>query len=124
MVADRARGQVEPGGQVGDGRVPARGEQFLDPALMRHALLDETFRQMGATLDLDQLARGLINIVVPHFSNLAGLLLLESLVAADEPPAQQADGSYLLRRMAVASSATGASLSRKPRAPAAIAAAR
>ncbi len=81
---------------------PPSVEQFLDPALMRHALLDETFRQMGATLDLDQLARGLINIVVPHFSNSAGLLLLESLVAADEPPASQNDGSYLLRRMAIA----------------------
>ena len=81
---------------------PPSVEQFLDPALMRHALLDETFRQMGATLDLDQMARGLINIVVPHFSNSAGLLLLESLVAADEPPAPQNDGSYLLRRMAIA----------------------
>ena len=78
-------------------------EQFLDPALMRHALLDETFRQMGATLDLDQMARGLINIVVPHFSNAASLLLLESLVAADEPRAPQADGSYVMRRMAIAS---------------------
>jgi hypothetical protein len=57
---------------------------------------------MGATLDLDQMARGLINIVVPHFSNSASLLLLESLVAADEPPAPQGDGSYLLRRMAIA----------------------
>jgi GAF domain-containing protein len=81
---------------------PPSVEQFLDPALMRHALLDETFRQIGATLDLDQMARGLINIVVPHFCNAAGLLLLESLVAADEPPAPQGDGSQLLRRMAVA----------------------
>jgi stage II sporulation SpoE-like protein/GAF domain-containing protein len=80
---------------------PPSVEQFLDPALMRHALLDETFRQIGATLDLDQMARGLINIVVPHFCNSAGLLLLESLVAADEG-APQTDGSHLLRRMAVA----------------------
>ena len=82
---------------------PPSVEQFLDPALMRHALLDETFRQMGATLDLDQMARGLINIVVPHFSNAASLLLLESLVAADEPPASQADGSYVMRRIAITS---------------------
>ncbi len=65
---------------------PPADEQFLDPALMRHALLDDTFRQIGATLDLDQMARGLINIVVPHFCNSAGLLMLESMVAADEPP--------------------------------------
>jgi len=81
---------------------PPSVEQFLDPALMRHALLDETFRQIGATLDLDQMARGLINIVVPHFCNSAGLLLLESLVAADETAPPQADGSHLMRRMAVA----------------------
>jgi serine phosphatase RsbU (regulator of sigma subunit) len=81
---------------------PPSDEQFLDPALMRHALLDDTFRQIGATLDLDQMARGLINIVVPHFSNSAGLLVLESLVAADETPAYQVDGSHLLRRVAVA----------------------
>jgi len=81
---------------------PPSDEQFLDPALMRHALLEDTFRQIGATLDLDQMARGLINIVVPHFCNSAGLLMLESLVAADEPPVYQADGSHLLRRVAVA----------------------
>jgi serine phosphatase RsbU (regulator of sigma subunit)/anti-sigma regulatory factor (Ser/Thr protein kinase) len=81
---------------------PPSDKQFLDPALMRHALLDDTFRQIGATLDLDQMARGLINIVVPHFCNAAGLLVLETLVAADEPPAYPVDGSHLLRRIAVA----------------------
>ena len=82
---------------------PPADEQFLDPALMRHALLDDTFRQIGATLDLDQMAHGLINIVVPHFCNSAGLLMLESMVAADESPGHRVDGSHLLRRLAVAS---------------------
>ncbi|MBO0786257.1 MAG: SpoIIE family protein phosphatase [Actinobacteria bacterium] len=81
---------------------PPADEQFLDPALMRRALLDDTFRQIGATLDLDQMARGLINIVVPHFCNASGLLILESLVAADEFADQAPDGSQMLRRMAVA----------------------
>jgi serine phosphatase RsbU (regulator of sigma subunit)/anti-sigma regulatory factor (Ser/Thr protein kinase) len=81
---------------------PPTDEQFLDPALMRHALLEDTFRQIGATLDLDQMARGLINIVVPHFCNSSGLLVLESLMAADETPAGPVDGSHLLRRVAVA----------------------
>jgi serine phosphatase RsbU (regulator of sigma subunit) len=80
---------------------PATVEQFLDPALMRHALLDDTVRQLGATLDLEQMSRGLVNIVVPHFSNTAALVLLESLVA-DEPPAPQTDGSHLMRRISVA----------------------
>jgi serine phosphatase RsbU (regulator of sigma subunit) len=81
---------------------PASTERFLDPAVMRHALLDDTFRQVGATLDLDQMARGLISIVVAHFSNVASLHVQESLVA-DEAPAQRQDGPQLLRRLAVAS---------------------
>src|SRR5262245_2130011 len=81
---------------------PASTERFLDPAVMRHGLLDDTFRQIDATLDLDQMARGLINIVVAHFSDLASLQVQESLVA-DEAPTQQKDGPHLLRRLAVAS---------------------
>ena len=82
---------------------PPADEQFLDPALMRHALLDETFRQIGATLDLDQMARGLAGIAVPHFCNVASLLVLESLVAADEfSPEPTGDGSEPLRRIALA----------------------
>jgi serine phosphatase RsbU (regulator of sigma subunit) len=81
---------------------PASTERFLDPAVMRHGLLDDTFRQIDATLDLDQMARGLINIVVAHFSNVASLLVQESLVA-DEAPTQRQDGPHLLRRLAVAS---------------------
>jgi serine phosphatase RsbU (regulator of sigma subunit) len=81
---------------------PPSTERFLDPAVMRHALLDDTFRQIGATLDLDQMARGLIDIVVAHFSNVASLLVLESLVA-DEVPMQPEDGPHRLRRLAVAS---------------------
>jgi len=81
---------------------PASTERFLDPAVMRHGLLDDTFRQIGATLDLDRMARGLINIVVAHFSNVASLHVLENLVA-DEAPTRQGDGAHLLRRLAVAS---------------------
>ncbi len=81
---------------------PTRAERFVDPALMRHSLLDDTFRQIGATLDLDQVARGLINILVPHFCTAAGLLVLESMAAGDEFPVNPPDGSQLMRRLAVA----------------------
>jgi serine phosphatase RsbU (regulator of sigma subunit)/anti-sigma regulatory factor (Ser/Thr protein kinase) len=81
---------------------PPADEQFLDPALMRHTLLDDTFRQIGATLDLDQMARGLINIAVPHFCNVASLVLLESLVAAEEETAESPEASQPLRRMSIA----------------------
>jgi len=84
-------------------RMPEPGdERFVDPALMRHALLDDTFRRIGSTLDLDQMARGLIGIVVPHFCNAAGLLVLDSLAAIDDYPVHPPDGSQLLRRIAVA----------------------
>jgi serine phosphatase RsbU (regulator of sigma subunit) len=84
-------------------RMPPPGdERFVDPALMRHALLDDTFRRIGSTLDLDQMARGLIGILVPHFCNAAGLLVLDSVADTDEFPAPPPDGSQLLRRIAVA----------------------
>jgi serine phosphatase RsbU (regulator of sigma subunit)/anti-sigma regulatory factor (Ser/Thr protein kinase) len=81
---------------------PPLEERFLDPAVMRHALLDGAFRHISDALDLDQMARELTDIVVPHFCNAAGLLVLESLVGDDEMPALSTDGSQLVRRLAVA----------------------
>jgi len=78
-------------------------ERFLDPGMMRRALLDDPLTRFGASLDLDQVARGLINVLVPHFCNAAALLVLESLVAADEVHSEATDGSAVLRRLAVAS---------------------
>src|SRR6266700_5470655 len=69
---------------------------------MRHALLDGAFKRIGGALDIDQLAREFVNIIVPHFANAAGLLMLESLVGGDELPMETPDGSHLLRRLAVA----------------------
>src|SRR6266487_1912833 len=85
---------------------PSNDQRFTDPALMRRALLDDSFTRIGATLDLDQMGRGLVNVLVPHFCNAGRLLVLESLVGDDEFPvhAQDAqDGSHqLLRRIAIA----------------------
>jgi anti-sigma regulatory factor (Ser/Thr protein kinase) len=81
---------------------PLLEERFLDPAVMRHALLDGAFRRIGGALDIDQIARELINIVVPHFCNAAGVVMLESLVGEDEFPVGSPDGSNLMRRLAVA----------------------
>ncbi|WP_242894050.1 ATP-binding SpoIIE family protein phosphatase [Actinomadura litoris] len=82
-------------------RVPVPlADRFVDPAVIRRALLDDALPRIGSTLDLDLLARGLMDVLVPHFCNSGALLLLESLVDADEPPAGT-DGSLLLRRMAL-----------------------
>ncbi len=87
-------------------RIPApAAERFIDPALMRHALLDGAVRRIGGALDIDQLAPELANILVPHFCNSAGLLLMESLLGdGDGDGENTARGSnQLVRRLALAS---------------------
>jgi serine phosphatase RsbU (regulator of sigma subunit) len=81
---------------------PPSEERFLDPAVMRHALLDGAFSRTGGALDIDQMAPALVNIIVPHFCNSTGLLVLESLVGADEFPGDTYDGVPLVRRLAIA----------------------
>ena len=81
---------------------PPSEERFLDPAVMRHALLDGAFSRTGGAIDIDQLAPALVNIIVPHFCNSVGLLVLESLVGADEFPGSTYEGSPLVRRLAIA----------------------
>ncbi|HEY3957482.1 MAG TPA: SpoIIE family protein phosphatase [Streptosporangiaceae bacterium] len=76
-------------------------ERFLDPAVMRRALLDDSFTRVGGALDIDQMARELMDVIVPHFCNAAELSVLESLVGADELPADALNSSHLLRRLAV-----------------------
>jgi serine phosphatase RsbU (regulator of sigma subunit) len=83
-------------------RIPApREERFVDPALMRRQMLDETFTRIGDTLDVEQVASELLGALVPHFCNAADLLLLESLAGDDELPAHGPEGSSPLRRIAL-----------------------
>ena len=81
---------------------PPIQERFLDPAVMRHLMVDGAVRRIGGALDIDQMAPELINIIVPHFCNAAGLVVLESLVGEDEFPSESLDGTQLVRRLAVA----------------------
>ncbi|MGK5550522.1 SpoIIE family protein phosphatase [Actinomadura kijaniata] len=76
-------------------------ERYQDPALMRRALMDDPLTRFGASLDLDQTARGLVEVIVPHYCTTASVLVLESLVAADEVHGES--GSAVLRRIAVTS---------------------
>ncbi len=83
-------------------RIPVpRAERFVDPAIMRKHMLDDTFTRIGDTLDIDHLARELMDALVPHFCNAAELLLLETLIGNDELPAHGPDGSLPLRRIAL-----------------------
>jgi len=81
-------------------RIPApRAERFVDPALMRRLMLDDTLTRIGDTLDIDQVGAKLIEALVPHFCNAADLLLLESLIGDDELPAHGPEGPLPLRRI-------------------------
>jgi hypothetical protein len=83
-------------------RIPApRAERFVDPAVMRKQMLDDTFTRIGDTLDIEQLASELLAALVPHFCNAADLLLLESLAGDDELPSSGPEGSLPLRRIAL-----------------------
>ncbi len=81
---------------------PLSEGRFLDPAVMRHALLEGAVRRTGGALDIDQMAPELINIIVPHFCNSAGLLVLESLVGGEDAPADIPDNAHPVRRLATA----------------------
>jgi serine phosphatase RsbU (regulator of sigma subunit)/anti-sigma regulatory factor (Ser/Thr protein kinase) len=81
---------------------PPAAERFVDPALMRNALLDGAVRRIGGALDIEQMAPELVNILVPHFCNAAGLLMLESVMGDGEHPDLARDGMQLFRRLAVA----------------------
>ena len=61
-------------------------ERFQDPVQVRRALFDDPLTRFGANLDLDQCARELADVVVPHYCNVAAIVVLESIVAADESP--------------------------------------
>ncbi len=76
-------------------------ERFIDPALMRRQMLDGSLTRIGDTLDIDDVAHELLDALVPTFCNVAGLLLLESLVGDDELPAYGPEGSAPLRRIAL-----------------------
>jgi GAF domain-containing protein len=83
-------------------RIPAqREERFVDPALMRRQMLDDTFTKMGDTLDVEQVASVLLDALVPHFCNAGELLLLETLAGDDEWPAQDPEGGLPVRRIAL-----------------------
>ena len=75
-------------------------ERFVDPAVMRDALLRDAFTGVDDTLDFGDLASRLMGKVVPQFCNAAGLLILESLVGPEELPTHGPAGDVAVRRLA------------------------
>src|SRR6266568_4563361 len=79
----------------------AGGTSLAALALLRMQMLDDALTRIGDTLDIDDVARVLLDAIVPHFCNVAGLLLLESLAGDDELPSHGPEGSLPLRRIAL-----------------------
>lgn len=79
----------------------ATAERFVDPAVMRDALLRDAFSALDDTLDFDHLANVLMSKLVPVYCNAADLVILESLVGPEEFPSTGPDGFSSLRRLTV-----------------------
>lgn len=65
-------------------------------------LLNEAGRRIGSTLDLHLTAREIVAVTVPRFADAGAIYVLERLLADDDHPAAEADGSAVVRRLAVA----------------------
>ncbi|MEU8342833.1 SpoIIE family protein phosphatase [Spirillospora sp. NPDC048832] len=71
-------------------------------------LLNEAGRRIGSTLDLHRTAREIVSVTVPRFADAGAIYVLERLLADDDhpgagdQPAGEADGSVVVRRLAVA----------------------
>lgn len=85
--------------------VTARKEAAREAAAARRnlQLLNEAGARIGNSLDLQTTARELLDVVVPHFCDLATVDLYEALLAGDEAAPGLADGSAALRRVGFSS---------------------
>jgi len=81
-------------------RAPTLPDGVEQRPAQRAALLNATTR-IGSTLDLGQTAREMVMVTVPRFADTAAVFVLDRLVEGDEAPGAEADGSIVVRRLAV-----------------------
>uniref|UniRef100_A0AAU2JGJ5 protein-serine/threonine phosphatase n=1 Tax=Streptomyces sp. NBC_00049 TaxID=2903617 RepID=A0AAU2JGJ5_9ACTN len=70
----------------------------------RRGLSHAAAASIGASLDVTDMARILVNLLVPDFADLATVDLAEPVLVGDEPPRVDASGEVRLRRTAAAQS--------------------
>ncbi|MER6734301.1 SpoIIE family protein phosphatase [Streptomyces puniciscabiei] len=75
-------------------------------ARRRLALLNEASTRIGTTLDVVRTAEELIDVLVPHYADFAGVDLLDWVLGADEPP-MIPEGGVVLHRIAHGSTFEG-----------------
>jgi len=64
-------------------------------------LVSEAGMRLGASLDLAEIAREILDITVPRLADGGGVYVLERLLSADEPTGRQSGGQLVVRRVAV-----------------------
>ncbi|MGW3772148.1 PP2C family protein-serine/threonine phosphatase [Actinomadura verrucosospora] len=65
-------------------------------------LLEEAARRAGSTLDPHRAAGEIVAVTVPRFADAGAVYVLERLLADDDPPGAETEGSAVVRRLAVA----------------------
>ncbi|MEU9871948.1 GAF domain-containing SpoIIE family protein phosphatase [Actinomadura sp. NPDC048021] len=65
-------------------------------------LLDEAARRAGSTLDPHRAAGEIVAVTVPRFADAGAVYVLERLLADDDQPGAETEGSAVVRRLAVA----------------------
>ncbi|MET8700569.1 SpoIIE family protein phosphatase [Kitasatospora sp. NPDC004723] len=82
----------------------AARQQALDEARsaqQRLSLLNEASGRIGTTLDLYRTARELVDVVIPRFADFVTVDLREAVLDGEDPAPVPADGSVLMRAVAV-----------------------
>ncbi|MGW4893130.1 SpoIIE family protein phosphatase [Kitasatospora sp. NPDC004240] len=70
-------------------------------AQQRLSLLNEASTRIGTTLDLHRTAEELVEVVIPRFADFVTVDLRDTVLSGEEPGPVPADGSVLMRAVAV-----------------------
>lgn len=90
--------------QRADGRVEWAGQDSPEAYVMRQQLsfLNDASAHIGSTLDLSKTVTELCDVLVPRFTDFAGVQLLDEVVTGDAFPKQPSpDADSVMRRVAV-----------------------
>ncbi|MET9401602.1 SpoIIE family protein phosphatase [Kitasatospora sp. NPDC002965] len=81
-------------------------------AQQRLSLLNEASTRIGTTLDLDRTSEELVEVVIPRFADFVTVDLRDAVLGGEDPSPVPADGSVLMRAVAVGEAAADGTMSR------------
>ncbi|MBV6698184.1 SpoIIE family protein phosphatase [Kitasatospora aureofaciens] len=79
-------------------------------AQQRLSLLNEASKRIGTTLDLHRTARELVEMVIPRFADFVTVDLRDAVLGGEEPGPVPADGSVLMRAVAIGEASADATM--------------